>query len=157
MDKTNDVTTSISGSSESRATTVSDTRRRPFFLCNAAGSAAWATTAILVRYMLGESLDVVERWRVRVGALMVTLLNPAFAVHDSYKTVTHSATLKQVAERLSNERKRGKKKARKLVQASVVVVLALSLVCMATLVYFGEWPQVWEFLEIPSSFLDLLA
>ena len=62
-----------------------------------------------------------------------------------------------MSERLGNERKRDKKRARRLVQASVVAVLVLSLACTATLVYFGEWPQVWEFLEISGSFLDLLA
>jgi len=62
-----------------------------------------------------------------------------------------------LSERLGNERKRDKKRARRLVQASVVAVLVLSLACTATLVYFGEWPQVWEFLEISGSFLDLLA
>ena len=157
MDKTNDATTSISGPSERLATTAGRVRWRPFSLCNALGRAAWATAAVLVRYLLGESLDVAARWRGRVGVPLVALLIPAFDVYASYKMVTNPRSLRQLAERLGNERKLDKKRARRLVQASVVAVLVLSLACTATLVYFGEWPQVWEFLEMSGSFLDLLA
>ena len=58
---------------------------------------------------------------------------------------------------MRNPREQGKTRARKLVQASVVGILALSLACTATLVYFGGWPQAWEFVEISGSFLDLLV
>jgi len=44
-----------------------------------------------------------------------------------------------------------------LVQAAVVAVLVVSLACAIALVYFGEWPQVWDFLEISGSSLELLA
>jgi hypothetical protein len=71
MDKTNDATISFSGPSESRVTTVGDTRRRPFFLCNASGRVKWATVTILVGYLLGEGLDVAEQLWGRVGVLLV--------------------------------------------------------------------------------------
>ncbi len=121
------------------------------------GKSCVGYATVLVRYLLGESLDVAERWRGRVGVLLVALLIPAFAVYASYKTVTHPGSLRQLAERLGNERERDKKKARRLVQAIIVAVLGLSLACTVTLVYFGEWPQVWEFLEISGSLLELLA
>lgn len=107
--------------------------------------------------MLGETLDVVERWMGRVGVLLVALLTSAFALRGSYEKVTHPESLSRVAERLDSERERGKKGARGLVQAAVVAVLVVSLACAIALVYFGEWPQVWDFLEIAGSSLELLA
>jgi hypothetical protein len=105
--------------------------------------------------LLGESLDAAEQWRGRVGVLLVALLIPAFVVYGSYKSVPHPGSLRHFAERLGKER--DKKRARRLVQASVAAILVLSLACTATLMYFGEWPQVWKFLEISGLFLELLA
>jgi hypothetical protein len=121
------------------------------------GKSCVATATILIRYWLSESLYVAELWRGRVDAVLAALLIPAFAVYASYKTVTHPGSLRRLAERLGNERERDKKRARRLVQARIVAVLILSLTCTAPLVYFGEWPQVWESLEISGSLLDLSA
>ncbi len=71
--------------------------------------------------------------------------------------ITDQESLTQLGERLSNEREQDKERERRLVHTTVMAVLALSLGCRATLVYFGEWPQAWEFLEVSGSFLDLLA
>lgn len=57
---------------------ISQMRWRTFFLYNALGGAIWATAAILVGYLLGGSLSLVEQWLGRatllLGALFVLLL-----------------------------------------------------------------------------------
>lgn len=157
MNTTQDTTTGVLGSSEALVAGMSRMRWRTFFLRNALGGATWATATSPVGYSLGETLDVVERSMGRVGVLLVALLTSAFALRGSYEKVAHLESLSRVAERLGSERERGKKGARRLVQSAVVAVLVVSLACAIALVYFGEWPQVWDFLEISGSSLELLA
>jgi len=157
MNKTRDVTTSILGLSETRTNTISRTHRWPFFLSKVSEKAKRATATIVAEYLLSEALDTIERRPGRVGVLLVALLIPGFVVYGFYRKVINRGSLRQLAKRSGNERGRDEKRARKLVQACAVVVLVLSLACTATLVYFGEWPQAWDFLEIAGSFLDLLA
>jgi len=52
---------------------VSRMRRRTFLFYNTLAGAVWATAAVLVGYLLGGSLDLVERWAGR-AALLPTLL-----------------------------------------------------------------------------------
>ncbi|MGB3633815.1 MAG: bifunctional DedA family/phosphatase PAP2 family protein [Rubrobacteraceae bacterium] len=53
---------------------ISHMRWRTFFIYNALGGAVWATAAVLVGYLLGGSLSLVERWMGRATLLIVGLL-----------------------------------------------------------------------------------
>jgi undecaprenyl-diphosphatase len=66
---------------------ISRMRWRTFFLYNALGGAVWATAAVLVGYLLGNSLDLVERWMGRASILLGMLLALAIVFYLSYRWV----------------------------------------------------------------------
>src|SRR5215204_4749648 len=68
---------------------ISRMRWRAFFFYNALGGALWATAAVLVGYLLGGSLELVERWAGRASLLLL-----AVAVYGAYRWVaSHRARL----------------------------------------------------------------
>lgn len=80
---------------------------RTFFFYNALGGAVWATAAVSTGYLLGGSLDIVERWVSRASILLVVLLALGVALYLSYRWVRdHPETLRQAAVRLGGERLR---------------------------------------------------
>jgi membrane protein DedA with SNARE-associated domain len=67
---------------------------RTFFLYNALGGAVWATAAVMVGYLLGGSIDVVERWAGRASLLLLGLVVVALVFYFSYRWVAgHRAQL----------------------------------------------------------------
>ncbi len=78
---------------------------RTFIFYNALGGAVWATAAILVGYLLGGSLNLVERWMGQATALIVVLLVLAAALYLSYRWVRgHPELLGRTFTRLGGER-----------------------------------------------------
>ena len=49
---------------------ISRMRWRTFFFYNALGGTLWATAAVMVGYLLGGSLDLIERWAGRASLLL---------------------------------------------------------------------------------------
>src|SRR5215207_6414253 len=67
---------------------------RTFFLYNALGGAVWATAAVMVGYLLGGSLDLVEQWAGRAIVLLLGLVVVAVAFYFAYRWVAgHRAQL----------------------------------------------------------------
>lgn len=60
---------------------------RTFFLYNALGGAIWATAAVMVGYLLGNSLNLVERWAGRATGVLLILLAVTLAFYLSYRWV----------------------------------------------------------------------
>lgn len=80
---------------------------RTFFFYNALGGAIWATAAVSAGYLLGGSLDLIERWVGRASILLVILLAFAVALYLSHRWVRdHSETLRRATIRLGGERLR---------------------------------------------------
>jgi membrane protein DedA with SNARE-associated domain/membrane-associated phospholipid phosphatase len=78
---------------------------RTFFFYNALGGATWATAAVLVGYLVGGSLDLIEQWVGRASILLAILLALAIALYLGYHWVsTHPEQIRRVAERLSGGR-----------------------------------------------------
>lgn len=84
---------------------VSRMRWGTFILFNALGGAVWATIAVLIGYLLGGSLDLVERWAGRASALLVVMLVIAVAMYLVYRWIsTHPERLKRALERVVGDR-----------------------------------------------------
>jgi len=84
---------------------ISHMHWRTFIFYNALGGAVWATAAVLVGYLLGGSLNLVERWMGRATVLIVVLLVLAVAVYLSYRWVrSHPELLRRAFTRLGGER-----------------------------------------------------
>jgi membrane protein DedA with SNARE-associated domain/membrane-associated phospholipid phosphatase len=66
---------------------ISRMRWRTFFFYNALGGALWATAAVLVGYLLGGSLELVERWAGRTSLLLLVLLAVALVFYGAYRWV----------------------------------------------------------------------
>src|SRR5829696_6221165 len=66
---------------------ISRMRWRTFFVYNALGGALWATAAVLVGYLLGGSLELVERWAGRTSLLLLVLLAVAAVFYGAYRWV----------------------------------------------------------------------
>jgi membrane protein DedA with SNARE-associated domain len=74
---------------------------RTFFFYNALGGATWATTFVLVGYLLGASLDLIEKWIGRATTLLLILLAAGVLLYLAYRWVrTHSEKVRQMAARL---------------------------------------------------------
>ncbi len=56
-----------------------------FLFYNALGGALWATAAVLVGYLLGGSLDLVERWAGRTSLLLLVLFAVGLAFYTAYR------------------------------------------------------------------------
>src|SRR5919107_3892010 len=65
---------------------------RTFFFYNALGGAAWATAAVMVGYLLGGSLDLVEQWAERASLLLLGLVILGVAFYFSYRWVSRHQT-----------------------------------------------------------------
>jgi undecaprenyl-diphosphatase len=84
---------------------ISQMHWRTFIFYNALGGAVWATAAVLVGYLLGGSLSLVERWMGRATVLIVVLLVLAAAVYLSYRWVRgHPELLRRWFTRLGGRR-----------------------------------------------------
>ncbi len=80
---------------------------RTFFFYNALGGATWATTFVLVGYLLGGSLDLVEKWMGRATTLLLILLAAGVLLYLTYRWVrAHPEKVRQVAARLGGGRLR---------------------------------------------------
>jgi membrane protein DedA with SNARE-associated domain len=69
---------------------------RTFFLYNALGGATWATTALLVGYLVGGSFDLVVRWVEQASVLLGILLALALVLYLAYRWASkHPEQLRQ--------------------------------------------------------------
>ena len=67
---------------------------RTFFFYNALGGTVWATAAVMVGYLLGGSLDLVEQWAGRASLLLLTLVGFGLTFYFAYRWVAeHRAQL----------------------------------------------------------------
>src|SRR5215212_646160 len=67
---------------------------RTFFFYNALGGALWATAAVMVGYLLGGSLDLLEQWAGRASLLLLGLVGFSLAFYFAYRWVAgHRAQL----------------------------------------------------------------
>ena len=66
---------------------ISQMHWRTFFLYNALGGAIWATVAVLVGYLLGGSLGLVEQWLGRATLLLAILFVSMLILYLAYRWV----------------------------------------------------------------------
>ena len=66
---------------------ISQMHWRTFFLYNALGGAIWSTAAVLVGYLLGGSLGLVERWLGRATLLLGAVLVLTLIFYIAYRWV----------------------------------------------------------------------
>src|SRR5919199_3664246 len=86
---------------------ISRMRWSTFIFYNALGGTVWATTAVLVGYLLGGSLGMVERWTGRASALLVGLLIIGVVLYLAYRwVVSHPERVERTFTRLGGERLR---------------------------------------------------
>src|SRR5215208_5677548 len=71
---------------------ISRMRWRTFFFYNALGGTLWATAAVMVGYLLGGSLDLIERWAGRASLLLLGLVLLGLAFYFSYRWVARHQT-----------------------------------------------------------------
>jgi len=84
---------------------ISQMRWRTFFVYNALGGAVWATAVVLIGYLLGGSINLVERWIGRASALLVIALVLGVALYLAYRWVTnHPELVRRIAIRLGGRR-----------------------------------------------------
>jgi membrane protein DedA with SNARE-associated domain len=84
---------------------ISHMHWRTFFFYNALGGATWATASVLVGYLLGGSLDLVERWIGRASTLLAILLVFAVILYLAYRWISiHPEQLKRAYERIGGRR-----------------------------------------------------
>ena len=66
---------------------ISRMRWRTFLFYNALGGMLWATAAVMVGYLLGGSLNLIERWAGRASLLLLGLVGLGLAFYFSYRWV----------------------------------------------------------------------
>jgi membrane protein DedA with SNARE-associated domain len=71
---------------------ISRMRWPTFFFYNALGGTVWATAAVMVGYLLGGSLDLIERWAGRASLVLLGLVVLALAFYFSYRWVANHQT-----------------------------------------------------------------
>jgi undecaprenyl-diphosphatase len=71
---------------------ISRMRWRTFFFYNALGGMLWATATVMVGYLLGGSLDLIERWAGRASLLLLGLVLLGLAFYFSYRWVAKHQT-----------------------------------------------------------------
>jgi membrane protein DedA with SNARE-associated domain len=64
---------------------ISRMRWRTFFFYNALGGMLWVAAAVMVGYLLGGSLDFIERWAGRASLLLLGLMILGLAFYFSYR------------------------------------------------------------------------
>jgi undecaprenyl-diphosphatase len=69
---------------------ISRMRWSTFILYNALGGAVWATAAVLVGYLLGGSLGLVDRWMGRATLVLVALLVVVVGFYLAYRWVANN-------------------------------------------------------------------
>jgi membrane protein DedA with SNARE-associated domain len=69
---------------------ISRMRWSTFIFYNALGGATWATAAVLVGYLLGGSLSLVERWMGRATLVLAALLVVAVGFYLAYRWVANN-------------------------------------------------------------------
>lgn len=84
---------------------ISHMHWRTFFFYNSLGGAVWATAVVLVGYLLGGSLDLVERWMGRATILLGILLIGGLVLYLAYRWIsTHPEKVRRTAARLGGGR-----------------------------------------------------
>ena len=84
---------------------ISHMHWRTFFFYNSLGGAVWATAVVLVGYLLGGSLDLVERWMGRATILLGILLVVGLVLYLAYRWIsTHPEKVRRTAARLGGGR-----------------------------------------------------
>jgi hypothetical protein len=84
---------------------ISRMRWGTFILYNALGGAIWATAAVLVGYLLGGSLGIVEQWLGKASLLLGILAVLAVVLYLLYRwAANHPERLRGAFERLGGER-----------------------------------------------------
>src|SRR5215204_3747583 len=71
---------------------ISRMRWPTFFFYNALGGTLWATAAVTVGYLLGGSIDLVERWAGDASLLLLGLVILGLAFYLSYRWVSMHQT-----------------------------------------------------------------
>ena len=71
---------------------ISRMRWGTFFFYNALGGIVWATAAVMVGYLLGGSLDLIERWAGRASLLLLGLVVLIVAFYSAYRWVVSHQT-----------------------------------------------------------------
>src|ERR687884_266739 len=71
---------------------ISRMRWRTFLFYNALGGTLWATAAVMVGYLLGGSLNLIERWVGRASLLLLGLVLLCLAFYFSYRWVARHHT-----------------------------------------------------------------
>ncbi len=67
---------------------------RTFVVYNALGGAVWATAAVMVGYLLGGSVDLIQRWAGRASLLLLGLVGVGVTFYLAYRWVAgHRARL----------------------------------------------------------------
>jgi len=69
---------------------ISRMRWRTFFLYNALGGAVWATAVVLVGYLVGGSLGLVERWMGRATLVLAALIAVVVGFYLAYRWVANN-------------------------------------------------------------------
>src|SRR5215204_4735845 len=72
---------------------ISRMRWRTFFLYNALGGAVWATAVVLVGYLVGGSLGLVERWMGRATLVLAALIAVVVGFYLAYRWVAAHRSL----------------------------------------------------------------
>ncbi len=84
---------------------VSRMRFGTFLFYNALGGAVWATAAVLVGYLLGGSLGIVERWLGKASLLLGILAVLAVVLYVLYRWASHHPEwLRSAFDRLGGQR-----------------------------------------------------
>jgi membrane protein DedA with SNARE-associated domain len=65
--------------------------RRTFFFYNVLAGTVWATASVLIGYLFGGSLDLVEEWIGLSGSLLVLLLVLALVFYLAYRWVAEKS------------------------------------------------------------------
>lgn len=136
---------------------ISDMRWRTFFFYNALGGITWATAAVLVGYLLWQSVTLVESWLGWISLLLVALLVLALVLYRYYRRITRPDLAGRADESLNGERKTSEKsnKAAAILVLLGILVLGI-LVAILIGAYLGEWPWVWDLAEFVGWLLELL-
>jgi membrane protein DedA with SNARE-associated domain len=78
---------------------------RTFYFYNSLGGAVWATAVVLVGYLLGGSLDLLERWMGRATILVGILLIVGLSLYLAYRWISaHPEKVRRAAARLGGGR-----------------------------------------------------
>jgi membrane protein DedA with SNARE-associated domain len=131
---------------------ISGMRWRTFFVYNALGGITWATAAVLVGYLLWQSVTLVENRLGRISLLLLALLVLVLVLYRFYRRITRPDFTGRADESSNGERKTSDKSNK----AAAILVLLGILMAVLVGAYLGEWPWVWDLAELVGWLLELL-